>query len=189
MEWIQVYDPLGMPWLSTLAAALPIVLLFFTLGVLQRPAYKAALYGLLGALGVGILIYGMPLRAAGAAAAYGIAFGLFPIGWIVFNAVFLYNLTVFSGTFEIVKSSVAHLSADRRIQVLLVAFSFGAFIEGAAGFGAPVAISAALMIGLGFEPLHAAGLSLIANTAPVAFGAIGTPILTLGAITGISPRS
>jgi lactate permease len=189
MEWVQAYNPLGMQWLSTLVAALPILLLFFTLGVLQRPAHKAALYALLGALAVAILPYGMPARAALAAATYGAAYGLFPIGWIVFNAVFLYNLTVFSGTFEIVKSSVAHLSMDRRIQALLVAFSFGAFIEGAAGFGAPVAISAALMIGLGFEPLHAAGLSLIANTAPVAFGAIGTPILTLGAITGFSPQA
>ncbi len=187
MEWIQVYDPLGIQWLSTVLAALPIVALFFTLGILQRPAHQAALLGLVAALGVAVGIYGMPARAAAAAAVYGMAFGLFPIGWIVLNAVFLYNLTVFSGTFEIVKSSVAHLSADRRIQVLLVAFAFGAFIEGAAGFGAPVAISAALMIGLGFTPLHAAGLSLIANTAPVAFGAIGTPILTLGAITGFSP--
>lgn len=189
MEWIQVYDPLGVQWLSTLAAALPIVVLFFTLGVLQRPAHQAALLGLACALAVATLIYGMPVRAAGAAALYGMAFGLFPIGWIVLNAVFLYNLTVFSGTFEIVKSSVAHLSADRRIQVLLVAFAFGAFIEGAAGFGAPVAISAALMIGLGFSPLHAAGLSLIANTAPVAFGAIGTPIITLAAITGFSAQT
>ena len=189
MEWVQAYNPLGLAWLSTLAAALPIVLLFFTLGILQRPAHKAALYALLGALAVAILPYGMPPRAAIAAAAYGAAYGLFPIGWIVLNAVFLYNLTVFSGTFEIVKTSVAHLSTDRRIQALLVAFSFGAFIEGAAGFGAPVAISAALMIGLGFEPLHAAGLSLIANTAPVAFGAIGTPILTLAAITGFPPET
>ncbi|MFH1574610.1 MAG: L-lactate permease [Acidobacteriota bacterium] len=188
MEWIQVYDPLGMQWLSTLAAALPMVVLFFTLGIVQRPAHQAALLGLLSALAVAVGLYGMPAGAAAAAAAYGAAFGLFPIGWIVLNAVFLYNLTVFSGTFEIVKSSVAHLSSDPRVQVLLVAFAFGAFIEGAAGFGAPVAITAALMIGLGFTPLHAAGLSLIANTAPVAFGAIGTPILTLSAITGFSPE-
>lgn len=135
---------------------------------------------------VAIFIYGMPISAASAAALQGAAYGLFPIGWIVLNAVFLYQLTVSTGTFEIVKSSVAHLSADRRIQALLVAYSFGIFIEGAAGFGTPVAISSALMIGLGFSPLHAAGLSLIANTAPVAFGAIGTPIITLAAITGIS---
>jgi len=187
MEWVQVYDPLGSALLSTIAAALPIVLLLFTLGILERPAHQAALVGLLAAVLVAIFIYGMPISAASAAALQGAAYGLFPIGWIVLNAVFLYQLTVSTGTFEIVKSSVAHLSADRRIQALLVAYSFGIFIEGAAGFGTPVAISSALMIGLGFSPLHAAGLSLIANTAPVAFGAIGTPIITLAAITGISP--
>ena len=122
---------------------------------------------------------GCRCSSATATAVYGAAYGLFPIGWIILNAVFLYNLTVAAGQFEIVKASVARLSADRRIQALLVAFSFGAFIEGAAGFGTPVAITAALLMGLGFTPLYAAGLSLIANTAPVAFGAIGTPILTL----------
>jgi lactate permease len=187
MEWVQVYDPLGSALWSTLAAALPIVLLLGTLAFLERPPYQAALIGLLAALGVGVGVYGMPAPAAAASAAYGIAYGLFPIGWIVLNAVFLYDLTVRTGTFETVKHSVAQLSGDRRVQALLVAFSFGAFIEGSAGFGTPVAISAALMIGLGFTPLHAAGLALIANTAPVAFGAIGTPILTLGAVTGISP--
>ena len=126
-------------------------------------------------------------RAAAATAVYGAAYGFLPIGWIVLNAVFLYNLTVATGQFDIVKASVGRLSDDRRIQALLVAFSFGAFIEGAAGFGTPVAICAALLMGLGFTPLYAAGLSLIANTAPVAFGAIGTPILTLGAVTGIPP--
>ena len=186
MEWVQIYDPLGSALLSTIAAALPIVLLLFTLGVLERPAHQAALVGLLAAVLIAIFVYGMPVLAASAAALQGAAYGLFPIGWIVLNAVFLYELTVSTGTFEIVKSSVAHLSADRRIQALLVAYSFGIFIEGAAGFGTPVAISSALMIGLGFSPLHAAGLSLIANTAPVAFGAIGTPIITLAAITGIS---
>ncbi|HYK91877.1 MAG TPA: L-lactate permease, partial [Acidobacteriota bacterium] len=188
MEWVQIYDPLGSVLLSTLAAALPVVLLLFTLGVLEAKAHQAALVGLLAAVLIAIFVYGMPARSAAAAALQGIAYGLFPIGWIVLNAVFLYELTVSTGTFEIVKSSVAHLSADRRIQALLVAFSFGIFIEGAAGFGTPVAISSALMIGLGFSPLHAAGLSLIANTAPVAFGAIGTPILTLAAVTGIHPQ-
>ncbi len=128
-----------------------------------------------------------PCRPRAATAVYGALYGLFPIGWIILNAVFLYSLTVATGQFEIVKASVARLSADRRVQALLIAFSFGAFIEGAAGFGTPVAITAALLMGLGFTPLYAAGLSLIANTAPVAFGAIGTPILTLGAVTGISP--
>jgi lactate permease len=189
MPWVQVYDPLGSPWLSTLAAALPIVLLLFTLGVLEWKAHLAALAGLLSALAVSIAIYGMPVSSALATAAYGAAYGLLPIGWIIVNAVFLYNLTVATGQFEIVKSSVANLSADRRIQALLIAFSFGAFIEGASGFGTPVAICSALLMGLGFTPLYAAGLALIANTAPVAFGAIGTPIITLAAVTGIPAMS
>ena len=187
MSWIQVYDPLGNAWLSTLAAALPIVLLLVALAVLEWKAQWAALSGLAAALLVSVVIYGMPVPAAAATAVYGAAYGLFPIGWIILAAVFLYNLTVRTGQFDIVKASVARLSADRRIQALLVAFSFGAFIEGAAGFGTPVAITAALLMGLGFTPLYSAGLSLIANTAPVAYGAIGTPILTLGAVTGISP--
>ena len=187
MPWIQLYDPLGNAWLSTLAAALPIVLLLVALAVLEWRAHWAALAGLSSALAISIWVYGMPIQAAAATALYGAAYGLLPIGWIILNAVFLYNLTVVSGQFEIVKGSVARLSSDRRIQALLVAFSFGAFIEGAAGFGTPVAITAALLMGLGFTPLYSAGLSLIANTAPVAYGAIGTPILTLGAVTGISP--
>ena len=187
MPWIQVYDPLGNAWLSTLVAALPIVLLLVALAVLEWKAHWAALAGLTAALLVSVLVYGMPVSAAAATAVYGAAYGLFPIGWIILAAVFLYNLTVRTGQFDVVKASVARLSADRRIQALLVAFSFGAFIEGAAGFGTPVAITAALLMGLGFTPLYAAGLSLIANTAPVAYGAIGTPILTLGAVTGISP--
>ena len=183
--WIQVYDPLGNVWLSTAAAALPIVLLLFTLGVLQWRAHLAALAGLVAAVAVSAFVYGMPLTSVSATALYGAAYGFLPIGWIVLNAVFLYNLTVQTGQFEVVKSSVGRLSRDRRIQALLVAFSFGAFIEGAAGFGTPVAICSALLMGLGFTPLYAAGLSLIANTAPVAFGAIGTPVLTLAAVTDI----
>jgi lactate permease len=186
MPWVQIYDPLGNAWLSTLAAALPIILLLGTLAILEWKAHWAASTGLASALLVSIVIYGMPTSTALATAVYGAAYGLFPIGWIILNAVFLYSLTVKTGQFEIVKSSVARLSADRRVQALLIAFSFGAFIEGAAGFGTPVAITAALLMGLGFTPLYAAGLSLIANTAPVAYGAIGTPILTLGAVTGIS---
>ena len=181
--WIQVYDPLGSPWLSTCAAALPIVLLLVALGVLQWRAHIAALAGLAAAVAVSVAVFGMPIGTLTATAIYGAAYGFLPIGWIVLNAVFLYNLTVATGQFEVVKTSVGRLSSDRRIQALLVAFSFGAFIEGASGFGTPVAICAALMIGLGFTPLHAAGLALIANTAPVAFGAIGTPILTLAAVT------
>ena len=186
MEWVQIYDPLGNAWLSTLAAALPIILLLGTLALLEWKAHWAALTGLVSALLVSVFVYGMPAQAAAATAVYGALYGLFPIGWIILNAVFLYSLTVTTGQFEVVKSSVARLSADRRVQALLIAFSFGAFIEGAAGFGTPVAITAALLMGLGFTPLYAAGLSLIANTAPVAYGAIGTPILTLAAVTGIS---
>jgi lactate permease len=185
MAWVQVYDPLGNAWLSTLAAALPIFLLLATLALLEWKAQWAALTGLVAALLVSIVGYGMPTETAIATAIYGAAYGLFPIGWIILNAVFLYSLTVETGQFEIVKRSVARLSADRRVQALMIAFSFGAFIEGAAGFGTPVAITAALLMGLGFTPLYAAGLSLIANTAPVAYGAIGTPILTLAAVTGI----
>jgi lactate permease len=185
MSWIQVYDPLGNPWLSTAAAAFPIVLLLAALAILEWKAHFAALAGLVSALAVSVIVYGMPMSTAAATAVYGAAYGLLPIGWIIVNAVFLYNLTVETGQFEIVKSSVANLSADRRIQALLIAFSFGAFIEGASGFGTPVAICSALLMGLGFTPLYAAGLALIANTAPVAFGAIGTPILTLAAVTGL----
>jgi lactate permease len=185
LPWVQSYDPLDSAWLSTLAAALPIVLLLYTLGVRRWPAHLAALAGLAAGLGVSIAVFRMPIGAALATALYGAAYGVFPIGWIVLTAIFLYNLSVRSGTFEIVKQSVARLSGDQRVQALLIAFSFGAFIEGACGFGTPVAISAALLAGLGFTPRHAATLSLIANTAPVAFGAIGTPILTLAAVTGL----
>jgi lactate permease len=189
MPWIQVYDPLHGPWLSTAAAALPIVLLLVALGVFEWRAHRAALLGLASALAVSIFVFGMPPQTALATAAYGAAYGFLPIGWIVLNAVFLYSVTVATGQFDVLKASVGRLSNDRRIQALLVAFSFGAFIEGASGFGTPVAICSALLIGLGFTPLYAAGLSLIANTAPVAFGAIGTPILTLGAVTGIPAKT
>ncbi|HEY7058641.1 MAG TPA: L-lactate permease [Vicinamibacterales bacterium] len=188
-SWIQAYDPLGSPWLSTCAAAFPIVLLLVALGLFEWRAHIAALAGLLSALGVSVVIFGMPLPAATATALYGAAYGFLPIGWIVLNAVFLYSLTVSTGQFDVVKGSVGRLSTDRRIQALLVAFSFGAFIEGASGFGTPVAICSALLMGLGFAPMYAAGLSLIANTAPVAFGAIGTPILTLAAVTGLPAQT
>jgi lactate permease len=187
--WIQVYDPLRHAWLSTAAAAFPIVLLLVALGLLEWRAHRAALAGLTAALAVSTVVYGMPVPTAAATTIYGAAYGFLPIGWIILNAVFLYNLTVHTGQFDVVKASVGRLSNDRRIQALLVAFSFGAFIEGASGFGTPVAICSALLIGLGFTPLYAAGLSLIANTAPVAFGAIGTPILTLAAVTGIPAQT
>jgi lactate permease len=185
MPWTQVYNPTGFEWLSTLVAAAPVIVLLGSLGVLGWSAPKAAACGLITALAVSIGVFGMPWRAAVTAAGYGACFGLFPIGWIVLAAVFLYVLTVDTGEFEKVKASVVALSPDRRIQALLIAFCFGAFIEGAAGFGTPVAISAALLIGAGFPPLYAAGLTLIANTAPVAFGALGTPIITLAKVTGL----
>jgi len=184
MDWVQVYDPLGNAWLSTLLAAAPIVVLLGLL-VIGQSAPRAAVAGLLVALAVAVFGFGMPGSAAGASAVYGALFGLLPIGWIVLSAVFLFHLTVRTGQFEVVKHSVAAISPDRRMQALLIAFSFGTFVEGAAGFGTPVAISAALMIGLGFSPLYAAGLALIANTSPVAFGALGTPITTLAKISGI----
>jgi lactate permease len=148
-------------------------------------AHWAALSGLAASLGVAILVFGMPAQLAGAAALMGAAYGLFPIGWIVLGAIFVYDVTVKSGDFEIVKDTIAGVGSDRRVQVLLIAFCFGAFIEGAAGFGTPVAISAAMLIGLGFRPLQAAGLALIANTAPVAFGALGIPVITLATVTGL----
>jgi lactate permease len=199
MGWTQVYDPLDSPWLSPLLAAVPVVLLLGLLASGRVSAHMAALVGLLSAWTIAVLAY-VPEMADTAddwervlawvptmlsAALYGAGFGLLPIGWIVLSAIFLYRMTVATGQFEIVKHSVASLSDDRRIQALLIAFSFGAFVEGAAGFGTPVAISAALMMGAGFKPLYAAGLALLANTSPVAFGALGTPILTLKTVTGI----
>lgn len=187
MPFLQVYDPFSNVVISTIVAALPILLLLGLLGIFNVPAQWSALAGLVGALLVAIFGFGMPAQTALITAGYGAANGLLPIGWIVLAAVFLYNLTVETGGFEILKNLVSHLSSDKRIIVLLVAFNFGAFFEGAAGFGTPVAICAALLIGLDFPPLYAAGLSLIANTAPVAFGAIATPILTLGSVTKLDP--
>jgi len=184
MTWTQSYDPLGSPLLSTLLAASPIVLLLGLL-VMGVSAQRAAFAGLATALAAAVLGFGMPSQLAFASAIYGACFGLLPIGWIVLAAVFLFHLTVRSGQFDIVKRSVAAISPDQRMQALLIAFSFGAFVEGAAGFGTPVAISAALLIGLRFSPLYAAGLALLANTSPVAFGALGTPIITLAKISGL----
>lgn len=185
MPWLQVYDPLNSPFFSTLVAALPIVVLLGLLGWGHVSAHVAAAAGLITALIAAIFVFHMPSTTAMASAAYGGAYGLFPIGWIVVMAIFLYALTVETGQFEVVKRSVASLSPDRRIQALLIAFSFGAFVEGAAGFGTPVAISSALLIGAGFRPLQAAGMALIANTAPVAFGALGTPIKVLADTSGL----
>lgn len=186
MTWTQTYTPLfGNLILSALVAALPIVVLLGLLGIFHVRAHWAALAGLATALLIALFIFGMPLPFAISAAINGAAYGLFPIGWIILGAIFVYDITVQTGKFEIVKQSIADLSSDRRIQLLLIAFSFGAFIEGAAGFGTPVAVSAAMLIGLGFRPLAAAGLALIGNTAPVAFGALGTPLITLAQITGL----
>ncbi len=185
MTWAQQYDPLGNLIASALVAAIPVVVLLGLLGILQVRAYVAALCGLASAILIAIGVFHMPVVLAAAAAGYGAAYGLFPIGWIVLNAIFIYDITVKTGKFEIVKHGIAALASDRRIQALLIAFSFGAFIEGAAGFGTPVAISAALLVGLGFRPLQAAGLALLGNTAPVAYGALGTPLIALAKVTDL----
>ncbi|MEA2707658.1 MAG: lactate permease [Phycisphaerales bacterium] len=186
MSWSQVYTPVADNLLlSALVAAVPVVVLLGLLAGFHMRAHMAALAGLAAAILIAMFIYGMPAKLATMSALYGAAFGLFPIGWIVLCAIFVYDITVHTGQFEIVKQTIAGLADDRRIQVLLIAFSFGAFIEGAAGFGTPVAISAAMLIGLGFKPLPAAGLALIGNTAPVAFGSLGIPIITLSQVTGL----
>jgi lactate permease len=186
--WPQAYDPLGSPALSTLLAAVPVVVLLAALGVFRVRAHVAALLGLLSALVVAVGVFGMPARMAAATAAYGAAYGLFPIGWIILNVIFLYQLTQRRGLFTILRESITAITRDRRLQLLLVAFCFGAFFEGASGFGTPVAVTGAILIGLGFSPLLASGLSLIANTAPVAFGALGTPIIALQSVTGLDLR-
>jgi lactate permease len=185
MTWTQIYTPLGNLLISALVASIPVVVLLGLLAFFHVRAHIAALIGLAVSLLIAIAVYGMPVSLALAAAGNGAAYGLFPIGWIVLGAIFVYDITVATGKFEIIKQTIAGLADDRRIQTLLIAFSFGAFIEGAAGFGTPVAISAAMLIGLGFKPLQAAGLALIGNTAPVAFGALGTPIIALARVTGL----
>jgi len=185
MTWTQNYIPLGNLLLSALVASIPVVVLLGLLAFFHVRAHVAALIALAVSLLIAIAVYGMPASLALVSAANGAAFGLFPIGWIVLCAIFVYDITVETGKFEIVKETIAGLADDRRIQALLIAFSFGAFIEGAAGFGTPVAISAAMMIGLGFKPLEAAGIALIGNTAPVAFGALGTPLISLARVTGL----
>ena len=185
MPWIQTYTPAAgsLGW-SALVAAVPLVVIFICLAVLKMKAHKAALLAVASALAIAVTIWGMPAKLAGLAFAQGAAFGLFPVFYIVLTTLFLYNITVKGGQFEIIRASLAGLTADRRIQALLIAFCFGAFIEGAAGFGTPVAIAGATLVGLGFRPLYAAGVCLVANTAPVAFGAIGIPIVALSAVMG-----
>ncbi|MBI2927653.1 MAG: L-lactate permease [Verrucomicrobia bacterium] len=185
MHWIQNYDPLGNAALSTLVAAIPVVVLLGSIALLRIRIHYAALLSLAVALAVAVFVFQMPAQTAAATTVYGAAFGLFPIGWIILNLIFLYQLTVDKGLFNVLRGSLATLAPDPRIQVILIAFCFGAFFEGAAGFGTPVAVTAAILIRLGFTPLAASGLSLIANTAPVAYGALGTPIIALSAVTGL----
>jgi lactate permease len=186
VQWTQVYAPVsGSLGLSAIAAAIPIVVLFIMLGALRKPAWAAATAALVSAFVVALAVYGMPLRLAIISTVYGAAYGLFPIAWIVFASIMLYRLAVDTGKFEIIKDTVGGLTDDRRLQAMFIAFSFGAFIEGAAGFGAPVAVSGAMLAGLGFSPFYAAGICLLANTAPVAFGSIGIPVTTLANVTGL----
>lgn len=184
MVWQQVYDPMGSMVVSTLLAAIPVVVMLVALGFLHIKAHIAAGMGLVAAVGVAVFAYGMPLGMAGNAALLGGLTGLLPIGWIVLNIIFLHQLTEQNGSFKVLQDSIAGITQDRRLQLLLIAFAFGAFFEGAAGFGTPVAVTAAILIGLGFSPLAASGLSLIANTAPVAYGALGTPVITLAKVHG-----
>jgi uncharacterized membrane protein len=184
--WAQTYDPLGRWWLSAICAALPVIVLLGTLAIFRIKAHYSAFLGLVTGIAVALGPFHMPIKTASLAAIYGACYGLFPIGWIVLNVLFLYRMTLATGRFRVLQQSMTAITQDTRLQLLLIAFSFGAFFEGASGFGTPVAVTAALLIGLGFRPLQASGLSLIANTAPVAYGALGTPIVALAAVTGYS---
>jgi lactate permease len=185
--WVQAYAPIaGSAGLSAAVAATPLAVVFTCLALLRMKAVKATSIALLAAVGVAVLAWGMPAGLAALAALQGAAFGLFPVYFIVLSTLFLYNITVKGGQFDVIRSSLAGVTSDRRLQALLIAFCFGAFIEGAAGFGTPVAIAGATLVGLGFRPFYAAGICLVANTAPVAFGAIGTPIVALGGVMGLN---
>ncbi len=184
-NWQQIYDPLGNIWLSSLIAALPILFFFFALTKMRLKGYVAGTITVLIALGVALFFYDMPFSNALAAAVFGFFYGLWPIAWIIVAAVFVYKVSVKTGQFNIIRASILSVTEDQRLQMLMVGFAFGSFLEGAAGFGAPVAITAALLVGLGFRPVYAAGLCLIVNTAPVAFGAMGIPIIVAGQVTGL----
>ena len=188
MPWVQQYAPVGGVVASACLAAIPLIILFYMLAVRKAKGHVAAAAGLIGALIVAVAVWNMPVSLAISSTLNGAAFGLFPIVWIVITAVWVYNMTVESGEFEIIKDSLARLTDDRRLQALFIAFAFGAFLEGTAGFGTPVAITAAMLAGIGFNPLYAAGLCLIANTAPVAFGAIGVPVIVAGQVSGFDPN-
>jgi len=185
MNWTQVVDPLNSIGLSALVAAVPIFFIFWALIVKKMKGYVASLLTLSVATLFALFAYGMPFKLAVSSLIHGALYGLFPICWVIIGAVFLYNITVKSGQFEIIKNFMASVTSDRRLQALLVAFSFGSFLEGAAGMGAPVAITAAMLVGLGFNPLYAAGICLIANTVPVAFGSVGIPIITAAQVSGL----
>src|SRR5215470_15193126 len=184
--WQQNYTPIADSlFLSALVAAVPILVLLFLIGIFRKPAWMASLAGLGATIVLAFAVYGMPVNMLFSSVTYGAAFGLLPIGWVVFSAILLYRVTLESGRFDVLKDSVGHLTDDGRLQMLMVAFAFGAFVEGCAGFGTPVAVAATMLIGLGFSPFMAAGVCLLANTAPVAFGSIATPVITLAGTTGL----
>jgi len=185
LHWAQGYNPTGSFVLSTFVAALPIVVLLGSMAVLRLKAHIAALAGLATALLAATLVFHMPARLAFSAAAYGAGYGIFPICWIILPVIFLYELNVKTGRFVTLQQSLTGITADSRLQLLLIAFALGAFFEGPSGFGTPVAVCSAILISLGFKPLQAAGLSLLANTAPVAFGATGIPLVALHGVTGL----
>ena len=185
--WDQIYNPLGNAALSTIAAAVPVVTLLVLIASGKVKAHLAAIIALIVANIIAIAIFTMPANMSIRASLLGVVIGFFPIGWIVLNVIFLYRITVETGRFELLQRAIGGVTTDRRLQLLLIAFAFGAFFEGASGFGTPVAITGAVLIGLGFSPLAASGLSLIANTAPVAYGALGTPIQGLASVTGLDP--
>ena len=187
MTWMQNYVPVGNLWLSALIAAIPIIFFFLALTLLRLKGHVAGTITVILSFLIAVFVYGMPIGPAISSAIYGFFYGLWPIAWIIVGAVFLYKISVVTGDFNIVRHSILGITEDQRLQLILVGFAFGAFLEGAAGFGAPVAITAALLAGLGFRPLYAAGLCLIANTAPVAFGAMGIPIIVAGQVSNIDP--